>query len=166
MNYLRIAPRKVRLVANVVRGKSVPEAERLLRFASRGAARPLAKLLKSAVANARHNFQVADENALKISEIRVDGGPVLKRRSPRAMGRAFLIRKRTSHVHLVLEAHMPAAKPTHRRAETVAVVGDADTRGEELTPKEGQEREVFRTRTKAIKKPTDFVQRMFRRKVI
>ncbi|MCD6270930.1 50S ribosomal protein L22 [bacterium] len=98
---LRIAPRKVRLVADLIRKKSVNEALAILDFTRKKAARPLKKLLNSAIANAKNNFQL-DPSKLYISKITVDEGPKYKRWMPRARGRADLILKRTSHITLVL----------------------------------------------------------------
>jgi large subunit ribosomal protein L22 len=102
LRYLRIAPRKVRLVADLIRGKKVDQARAILDFSLKRAAKPLRKLLDSAVANALHNFQL-DEKTLSISKITVDEGPKLKRWRARARGRATEIQKKTSHVTLVLE---------------------------------------------------------------
>lgn len=102
LKYLRVSPRKVRLVADLMRGKSVVEAEAVLRFLKKRASQPLYKLLKSAVANAKHNFNAEKEN-LKIKSIRVDQGPTLKRFMPRARGMAASIKKRSSHISLILE---------------------------------------------------------------
>jgi large subunit ribosomal protein L22 len=102
LRYLRIAPRKVRLVADLIRGKSVEEAERILNFTRKKAALPLLKLLKSAIANAKHNFNL-DEKNLYISKIIVDEGPKMEKIFPRARGRADIIQKKTSHVTLVLK---------------------------------------------------------------
>ena len=101
LRYLRIAPRKVRLVADLVRGKSVEEATHILNFTRKRAAKPLLKLLNSAVANASHNFQLKKEN-LYISKIVVNEGPKLKRWRPRARGVTYEIQKKTSHITLVL----------------------------------------------------------------
>ncbi|OGF74476.1 50S ribosomal protein L22 [Candidatus Giovannonibacteria bacterium RIFCSPHIGHO2_02_FULL_46_20] len=101
LQYLHIAPRKARLVAHTIRGKSVALAEARLRFAHKGAAVPLLKLLRSAIANAKHNFQL-DADRLVVQSVRVDSGTVLKRFMPRARGTASPIRKRTSHITLVL----------------------------------------------------------------
>ncbi|KKW18713.1 MAG: 50S ribosomal protein L22 [Parcubacteria group bacterium GW2011_GWB1_50_9] len=101
LNYVAIAPRKVRLVADMIRGMDVARAETQLLFLTKRASHPLAKLLKSAVANAKNNFRV-DESDLIVQRITVDGGPVGKRTRARAFGRAARIRKRTSHVTLVL----------------------------------------------------------------
>lgn len=103
LKYLRVSPRKVRLVADLMRGKSAEEAEAVLLFLKKRASEPLYKLLKSAVANAKHNFNVEKEN-LAIKSIRVDQGPTLKRFMPRARGTAASIKKRSSHVSLILES--------------------------------------------------------------
>jgi len=96
-----MAPRKVRLVVDAVRGLSAREAETRLVFMNKAAARPVRKLLQSAMANAEHNFHLS-KDSLKIKSITVDGGPTLKRSRPRAFGRAAPIRKRTAHVNIVL----------------------------------------------------------------
>lgn len=101
LNYLRIGPRKVRLVADLMRGRKVATAINTLSVLNKLAAKPLLKLLKSAIANAKNNFSLS-ENTLRIKTITVDGGPVLKRWMPRAHGRATPIRERTSHIKLVL----------------------------------------------------------------
>jgi large subunit ribosomal protein L22 len=102
LRYLRIAPRKVRLVADLIRGKSVLEAERILNFTRKKAALPLLKLLKSAISNAKHNFNL-DEKNLYVSKITVDQGPKTKKVFPRARGRADIKEKKTSHVTLILK---------------------------------------------------------------
>ena len=102
LRYLRIAPRKVRLVADLIRGKTVEEAQTILSFATKKAAQPLLKLLNSAIANAKHNFQL-DPTNLYISKILVDEGPKYKRWMPRARGAVSEIQKKTSHVTLVLD---------------------------------------------------------------
>jgi large subunit ribosomal protein L22 len=99
--YLRVAPRKVRLVADQIRGLPVPEAQTLLAFSSRGAARDLAKLIDSAASNAENNHDLVAED-LRIAEVRVDEGPTLKRWRARARGRATRIEKKTCHVSVVL----------------------------------------------------------------
>lgn len=95
--YIRISPRKVRYVADLVRGKKVDEAMSILRFTRRGASRVVQKVLASAIANATENHNM-DEPKLYISRVYVDEGPTLKRFRPRARGRATRIRKRTSHI--------------------------------------------------------------------
>jgi len=102
LSHLRISPRKVRLVADLVRGKSVSQALGLLSFTRKKAADPVQKLLKSAVANAAENDGIRDVDSLVIDRITVDEGPTLKRYMPRARGRATPIRKRTSHIQISL----------------------------------------------------------------
>ena len=99
--YVRVAPRKARLVADQIRGLPVDEARTLLAFSSRGAAKDLATLLDSAAANAEANHELIAED-LRVSEVRVDEGPTLKRWRARARGRATPIHKRTSHISLAL----------------------------------------------------------------
>lgn len=103
LKYLRIAPRKVRLVTDLIRGKTAKKAEKILAFTRKRAALPVLKLLNQAMANAKNNFQVIDENNLYISKILVDEGTKLKRQLPRARGRADIIQKKTSHITLVLD---------------------------------------------------------------
>jgi large subunit ribosomal protein L22 len=99
--YVRVAPRKARLVADQIRGLPVDEARTLLAFSSRGAARDLLRLLDSAAANAEANHElVADD--LRIAAINVDEGPTLKRWRARARGRATRIEKKTSHLSVAL----------------------------------------------------------------
>ncbi len=101
IRYMRQSPRKVRVVAAQIRGKSVEEAMAILRLQPRKAAKTLAKLLSSAVANAEHNKQ-ADVDDLLVKRVLVDAAPTLKRWMPRAMGRANRIIKRSSHVTIVV----------------------------------------------------------------
>ena len=101
LRYLRMSPRKVRRVVDVIRGKPVGEALRILKALPQHASRPVEKLLRSAIANAQQK-DLGDVDSLRIRRAFVDPGPTLKRIQPRAMGRAYLIRKRTSHVTLVL----------------------------------------------------------------
>ena len=98
---VRIAPRKVRLVVDLIRGKQVGEAVAILRHTPKAASPVVEKVLKSAVANAEHNYEL-DVNNLVVSEIFVDEGPTLKRFRPRAQGRASAINKRTSHITVVV----------------------------------------------------------------
>ena len=102
LKYLRVTPRKVRIVANLIRGKDLDEALQITRFTRRKAAAPMFKLLKSAEANADHLGNVDIDN-LYVKTVTIDTGPTLKRVRPRAMGRATLVRKRTSHVTIVLD---------------------------------------------------------------
>ncbi len=103
LRFARIAPRKVRVVAELIRGKPVDEAVNILMFTPRGPAPVLKKLLVSAIANAEDKSKGnLDTDALRVKEVAVDQGPTLKRWRPRAMGRATRINKRTSHIRIVL----------------------------------------------------------------
>jgi large subunit ribosomal protein L22 len=101
LRHLRMAPRKVRLIVDMIRGLSATEAETRLQFVRRDAAMPVLKLLRSAMANAEHNFKL-DREKLFVKTITADGGSTLKRFRPRAMGRAAPILKRTTHINIVL----------------------------------------------------------------
>jgi large subunit ribosomal protein L22 len=101
--YVRCSPRKARLVADLVRGKSVPEARAILAFSPRAAAVHVRKVLQSAAANAEHNASL-DADDLVLARVTVDEGPTLKRFRPRAMGRATRINKRTCHITIGLAA--------------------------------------------------------------
>ena len=114
--YVRVSARKARLVADTVRGRSVPEARTVLAFTPKHAARDIEKVLRSAVANAEANHGL-EGDALEISTITVDEGPTLKRWQPRARGRVGRIFKRTCHITVLLA---PAERPGPARpaAET------------------------------------------------
>ncbi len=99
---VRIAPRKVQIVLDLIRGKDTDTAMAILRHTPKAACEHLEKLLKSAIANADHNFNM-DINNLYVAECFVCPGPIMKRIRPRAQGRAFRVFKRTSHVTLVLK---------------------------------------------------------------
>jgi large subunit ribosomal protein L22 len=96
--FVRVPARKARLVLDQIRDRSVAEALGTLRYTPRAAARLIEKVLRSAVANAEHNHQVRDLDALRVVRATADGGPSVKRVQPRAMGRAFFIRHQTSHL--------------------------------------------------------------------
>jgi len=99
--HVRIAPRKVRLVMDMVRGKPVPEALQTLGLLRKAASPVIAKVIKSAVANAENNHDMSTDGLI-VARAFVDEGPTMKRFMPRAMGRATTIRKRTSHITVVL----------------------------------------------------------------
>lgn len=101
LRYVRISPRKVKIVCDLIRGKSVPQANAILQTTPKAASEPLIKLLNSAAANAENNHSM-DPEKLYVSEIFANPGPIIKRIQPRAQGRAFRINKRTSHVTLVV----------------------------------------------------------------
>ncbi len=102
LKYLKVAPRKAKLVVDLVRGIDINQARAVLKFEKKRAAKPILKLLESAIANAKNNFQLS-ENGLYIKSITVSPGPMLKRWMPRARGRATMIQKKTSHVFLTLD---------------------------------------------------------------
>ncbi len=102
LKYARIAPRKVQIVLDLIRNKPVNVAMAILKHTPKAACEPLEKLLKSAIANAEHNFNM-DKDNLYVAECFVSAGPTLKRIRPRAQGRAFRVMKRTSHITLVLK---------------------------------------------------------------
>ena len=101
LRYYRMGPRKMRLLVDLIRGKRVERAVALLSVLNKRGAKPLLKLLNSALANAKHNHSLQSEN-LYIKSLTVDGGPVLKRWMPKAHGRATPVRERTSHIKLML----------------------------------------------------------------
>lgn len=101
LNYLRIAPRKIRLVTDIIQGMEIRRAENHLKFIPKRTAQPILKLLHSATANAQHNFKI-DKESLYIKKIVVNEGTPFKRWRPVSRGRAFPILKRTSHIDLVL----------------------------------------------------------------
>ena len=100
--YIRISSRKVKVVIDLIRGKSVDEAEAILLYTPKAAAEPVLKLLRSAIANAENNLDLSRDN-LYVAEIYANQGPTLKRYRPRARGSAFHIRKRTSHITVILD---------------------------------------------------------------
>ena len=100
--YIRISPRKVKIVLDLIRNKPVDEAQAIVKFTPKAACEPIGKLLKSAIANAENNYNM-DKNRLYVAQAMVCPGPIMKRIRPRAQGRAFRIEKRSSHITLVLK---------------------------------------------------------------
>ena len=118
--FVRVSARKARLVLDQIRGKPVGEALATLTFTPRAAARLIEKVLRSAVANAEHNHQVRNLDDLRVVQAVADGGPSMKRVQPRAMGRAFFIKHRTSHLTIVVSDEVNGARagltrPRHMR---------------------------------------------------
>jgi len=109
--FVRVSARKARLVLDQIRGRSVGEALATLRYTPRAAARLVEKVLRSAVANAEHNHQVRDLDGLRVVHAIADGGPSLKRVQPRAMGRAFFIKHRTSHLTIGVTDEINGSTP-------------------------------------------------------
>ncbi len=100
--HIRIAPRKARIVIDLIRGKSVGEALSILRYTPKAASEPIAKVVRSAAANAEHNYNL-DSDKLYVAEAFVDAGPTLKRFHPRAQGRIYSILKRSCHITVVVK---------------------------------------------------------------
>jgi large subunit ribosomal protein L22 len=101
--YVRVSPRKARLVIDMIRGLYVQEALDILQYSPKAIAKTIAKIVRLAVSNAENNEDVADVDTLYVKEAYVDQGPTMKRFRPRAMGRATRIRKRTSHITIILD---------------------------------------------------------------
>lgn len=148
--FIRISPKKVRLLANLIRGLNVEEALVQLQFNKKDAALPVGKLIKSAIANAEENEDLKRDN-LFIKEITVDGGPTLKRWMPKAMGRATPLIKRSSHITVVLAEKVPTTskkkvKPEDSKDDIIKIEDlgkishedkKEDKRSEEGTKKSG-----------------------------
>jgi len=115
--YVRVTPMKARRVVDLIRGLPAADAQAVLQFAPQAASEPVGKVLDSAIANATHNHKL-DASTLVVSEAFVDEGPTLKRFRPRAQGRAFRIRKRTSHITVVVQSR--PAQPVRRSAKVSA----------------------------------------------
>lgn len=170
LRYLRIAPRKVRLVVDLIRGEKVEQAQTILHYTQKKAALPLLKLLNQALAN------IADKNPkenIYISKIFVDEGPSLKRVFPRARGRADMIRKKTSHITIVLdEVKKKTEKPSlkgkgkKKKKETTEVIEKKEIPGTDEA-KKTRERKKWRQSEERIKpKKGRGLRRFFRRKAI
>ncbi len=172
LRYLRIAPRKVRLVADLIRGKKVEKAQKLLAFTRKRAASPMLKLLNQAVANAKNNFQT-DENNLYISKLLVDEGIKLKRQLPRARGRADIIYKKSSHITLVLDEIDKKAKKAKKKK--VVEKKPESVKKEPVQEEEKEKKKVIEPVVKKERQKPDFekivktkkergLRRFFRRK--
>lgn len=120
LRYYRMGPKKLRLIVDLIRGRRVTRAQSILGLLNKKGAKPLLKLLNSAVANAKHNHQLDLPNLI-VKSIMVDGGPVLKRFMPKAHGRATPVRERTSHVSLVLEALEVKSEKTKKKAPDLKI---------------------------------------------
>ncbi len=178
LKHLRIAPRKVRLISDLIREKPVEQAQAILNFTTNRAAQPLLKLLNQAVANAKNNFQL-DETNLYIQKINVDEGPKLKRWRPRARGTAYPIQKKTSHITIILDEIKKKAKKKKKiekrePAFAEALAGKEEKiKGAPKVEKIQKEGKIFAERAKPkpeleIKRPQieKGIKRIFRRKAI
>ena len=170
--YLRIAPRKVRLVADQIRGKRVEDAQTILRFVIKRAAHPMLKTLNSALAAAKEQFDV-EEADLYIAKVTVDEGPKLKRYRARARGVAGKIQKKTSHISITLEEIKKGKakkKETQisKKTQDVKMKPGEEKKEEEKTVTEKQRRPTFRPvqEEQAKRKQQKGMKRFFRRKTI
>jgi large subunit ribosomal protein L22 len=152
--FIRISPTKARQVVDLIRGRQVADARRVLRFNARAASTPVGKVLESAIANAEHNRGLPSDE-LVVARAWVDEGPTLRRFRPRALGRATRVRKRTCHISVVVGRPMeeaplperPASKQTRRRARK-------DTAGEETSPAAKGKSTAEEAAPKRSRKPT------------
>ena len=148
LKFVRVGPRKLRRVADAIRGKSVREALVMLDFAGVFAAEPIAKLVRSAVANAGNNHDMNTDD-LSITRITVDGGPggrFTKRLDPRAQGRAYFKRKRLSHVTVVV-SEQPPAKARRKRAGASVQVARTTRRAAAASGSTSKKKSTARKRT-------------------
>lgn len=182
---IKISPRKVRLLAGLIRGLTVGKAGEQLRFTGKKAATPIIKLLNSAIANAENNFELKKDN-LFVKEIRVDEGTTLKRWAPKARGRATPLRKRASHIYIALGELVDSGKVAARKGKIEAPI-KLDARAKEaegiklaekketaknIIKKEGETKKIIDPRGEGRGKNTKvegqgqkgFTSRIFRRK--
>lgn len=162
LRYLHIAPRKVGLVVNAIKGLSVNEAEAQLMFRAKRSSHPVLKLLRSAVANAKNNFKLNPENLI-VKEIRVDQGPMLKRFLPRAMGRATPIHKKMSHVSITLESKEKAKETRFTIASKAKKVKKENRKS---APKAENKSAAKETAAKPVKESSGFMKKIFNRKSV
>jgi len=149
---LRVSPRKVRLVIDLIRGLDVERALNELTFSKKAAARPVKKLLESAVANAVHNQSIKREG-LTIETVYVDEGRVLKRWMPRAMGRATPLRKRSSHITIVLSGIIDAVALANKKAEQKAPETEEPTEEKAVQEKKSKPAAKKKPKKQNQKKP-------------
>ena len=142
--FVRVSSRKAGVVLEQIRGKSVADALATLQYTPRIAARLIEKVLRSAIANAEHNHQVRNLDDLRVVQATADGGPSLKRVQPRAMGRAFFIKHRTSHLMVAVSDEVNGARlaPAPERARPPAArpaeeTGDAKPAARTKAPRGG-----------------------------
>lgn len=163
--FIKISPRKVRLVINQIRGLEIQPVLDYLKFAGKASARPVAKLLNSAIANAENNFKL-DKEDLYIKSIVANDGPILKRWKPRAHGRSAPIRKRTSHINLILGVKKGAEKKLTAKKEKSFEVKKPDVkvvRPDEIK-KEGPKKLGKGPSQKGDKSSKGFLREIFQRK--
>lgn len=150
--FIRISPRKTRLVADTVRGRNALQSQALLETVNKRAARIIGKTLNSAISNARQ--KEVKEESLWIKKIFIDGGPLYKRYMPRAMGRATMIRRPTSHVTIILSDEVPKIKREQLETKTEVLQEDEIKKGKEkIEKKKKPEKKVLDKKVK--EKPKD-----------
>jgi large subunit ribosomal protein L22 len=137
--YVRVTPMKARRVIDLIRGMNAADAQAVLRFAPQAASEPIGKVLDSAIANATNNHAM-DARALVVSAAFVDEGPTMKRIRPRAQGRAYRIRKRSSHITVIVsdgtvQAPIAKAKPAAKAAEKPAAAKASATKAADTADK-------------------------------
>ncbi len=152
LRFLRVSPRKVRLVIDAIRGLQVDEALIRLSFIPKAASEPVKKLLESAIANAEHNYKLKRTD-LFVKTITADGGPMIKRWRPRAFGRAAPIRKRTSHVQIVLAPL--SEKPEDKNAKRKAMKAEKRAARRDSWQKKKAARHALRDAKHAPAKPVE-----------
>ncbi len=160
---IKISPRKVRLVIDVVRGLKVDSALSQLRFVSKKAVIPVTKLINSAIANAVNTYDL-DKSNLFVKEIRVDEGVTMKRWMPRARGRATPLRKRTSHINIVLSELVDSGKKDAKKQELEAPVKLEEMIGDKKT-KKTDKKKIDTKNTKNQKSEKGSSGKIFQRKV-
>jgi large subunit ribosomal protein L22 len=165
LKYSRISPRKVRLVADLIRGLQVDEAEKVLQFTIKKSAEPILKVLRSAVANAEHNFSLKKTN-LYISEIKVDGGPIIKRYRPRARGVAFPIQKKTSHITIRLTEKGGKEQEKKKKQTKIEKVYQEEKPKEEIVRQKAGHKDEGQVKEKITKETRGDKKQIFRRKSI
>jgi large subunit ribosomal protein L22 len=170
LKFIRMSSKKLRLVANLIRGAQVDIALNQLRFANKKAAEPIAKLLKSAIASAKNDFEL-DEHNLLVKEIRVDEGGMLKRWTPKAHGSATPIRRRLSHVNITLDELKASGITAAKKKDIEAPISLAEMvkEGEQAAKKGDLNKDIKKESAgKDLKKDgaskKGFVNKMFQRK--
>ncbi|OHA68149.1 MAG: 50S ribosomal protein L22 [Candidatus Wildermuthbacteria bacterium RIFCSPLOWO2_01_FULL_47_18] len=169
LRHLRISARKVRMVTDLIRGKSFQDASHILRFVVKRGAYPVLKLLNSALANAKQKFNAEVQN-LRIAKITVDDGPKLKRYRPRARGQTYPIHKKTSHITVVLEEIKPTVEQKPAKSAPAPQEPTAEKPIEKETPatakiETAQAKKPLRAE-KTWQKNIRRLPRIFRRKAI
>ncbi len=160
LNYLRISPRKVRLVCDMIKGLNYNVAKDQLNYLTKRSAYPIAKLIDSAVASATNNYDLVKNN-LYIKDIRVDAGPILKRHKPKGFGSAMPIAKRTSRVTLVLDERVSGMRGG--KVQQVQETSEGGRQKEDIVKEDNKfdvKKEV------GTKKSGGFVKKLFRRKAM